>query len=327
MSSTNERSIDERSESARQPKPTWYQSAGVRSLARIALCLLLVAFLISGAACYWSKFMLSMNWYFRCFYVVVGCIFACSMCLAFLEMNPFKRLLLFHLIPTTIFSATLFGTIIVTSYWYGYSPPKLGIQALAIFTVVPMVALPIWLLRLQRGWRIAYFNLDAKDRFDEEGIDFEDKRLEYSGVGCALALGALPLGIGLMVDDATSLLLPQVPVNFLVGLAYVFPLVYVMMRTRFPLLVGSVLAVGLPMLAFSIAVAFQLRDFADFGLINDVTRAITRSVITLFLMPVVFMLLLRLAGFKFVAVKNWRQKKRIIKATTVSVPKKHPLDD
>jgi hypothetical protein len=267
------------------------------------------------------------SWFFFFSFAAIGFFFSSAFCLAWLDIHPWKRILIFQVAGSILLCGLTYAGILVgnelTQMAVPFPPMEVLFRnGLVGFAATSTLSWFLWLLRIQRGWRV------SKNNFSESTVTFESGHTELVWLLVSVVITVIPLGL---VDVySQTYYLVSLTYNLILGAIFVVPLAYFMMRTRLPLIAGLGLSALLPLIALASGIGFYLDDFVEFGLIHEVPQMIAVSILGVFAFPCLFLVAMRWSGFELNVVKDWRNKKRAIRKDrkqATKAPAKHPLDD
>ena len=169
-------------------------------------------------------------------------------------------------------------------------------------------------MRAARGWRITTAEID------ENSVLIEGKKTEIlvllvltitTWCLCALNHSSTNESFPILFASASS-----------VGLFLIMPFTWLVMRTRWPLLIGLFLIAGVPMLTLISLIGIEFPNYVLSGiLVSPFTRLVFIDVFVVMLVLVAFFFGLRLVGYRLITPRNWQRKRM------PTEPKPHPLDD
>jgi hypothetical protein len=242
-----------------------------------------------------------------------------AICLALMDLHPIKRIILFAIVPTL-----LFGSLTLAGVWIANQPFGLDFDETVRFCfdmafVCMSVAWLFWFCRIHRGWQITR---RATDHIQEMALTFGSKAstskpTEIIWLLTCLALTAL-INQCLAGEEAFIIF----PVGGLIALFFLLPVTYFAMRTKHPIIAWVGLSLGVPMVASLIFITAQFSFFSRPGiLITDEAKAFFLTLLLACVIPVTFLLALRMVGYRLEVSQPWQQK---IKPDQ---PRPHPLDE
>lgn len=253
-----------------------------------------------------------------------------AICLAWFDLAPIKRILLFAIAPTV-----LFGCLANAGRWFEFptfgpfGPSSRLTQIYDFHWIAPLLTVALasglWAIRIQRGWRITRLACEKTQP------SFPAKMPELVALVSWIMVAAGLSYFWIIRNANNQFDLSNITIPFVLlfagGIIALLPMTYLIMKTRWPLVKGlSILAV-FPAIVLAIVLAtflgVGLSDYRQTGiLIPDQAITIAAMCFATLLYPVVFLWGLRLIGFQLVIPKRQRKHQ---KSPSESVP--HPLDD
>lgn len=249
-----------------------------------------------------------------------------AICLGLMDFHPFKRIILFVIVPTMLFAVfALAGLGIAVlnqnslRFMFG-SVQRLGID-IPFFCI--SVAWLFWFYRCYRGWLITR---RPTSKNIKNGITFPSApsvplATEIFWLLFCLGLVALLCLFNQVFDRGNQEFL-LFPVGGLIALLLLLPVTYLVMRTQHPIMVWSGLCIGVPILTFLVTmlVLYSQLDQPSF-LTTDEIKAFLLTLLLACTIPVSFLMALRMVGYRLEVSKPWQEKIEPVH------PKPHPLDD
>ncbi len=241
------------------------------------------------------------------------CVAAIS--LALIDIHPVKRVLLFLLLACTFFGI-LYCVGIETGRRMVSSGPPLRQLGLFVF-IAPLLCVStgwaVWLLRVFRGWRITT-ELESGNRSQA------NRTWELVCMGFAVVLAVALAWAG--GNQSVT------PFAFAAGgfltIVLIAPITFWLMRTRRPVLVWSILGIGIPTLILIGTILFQFQHYWLSGILMTEEAKMVTGLVFAGLFPLLtFLVALRLLGFQLIYSKPWTRSPKIVTQAT----KPHPLDD
>lgn len=249
-----------------------------------------------------------------------------AICLGLMDPHPFKRIILFVIVPTLLFAAFAFAgfwIVMLRQPFFGFDFGGAERWGFDMPFFCMSLAWLFWFYRCYRGWLITKRPTSGKVLTDitypsTPSVSWVTEIL-WLFICLGLATLACFLNQALAQGNQVFMLFP---VGGLIALLWLLPVTYFVMRTRYPIMAWIGLSIGVPVLTTLIFLLVLYSQLDQPGVV--MTDQVLVFFLTLLLacgFPVTFLIALRMDGYRLEVSKPWQEK---IKPTQ---PKPHPLDD
>lgn len=249
-----------------------------------------------------------------------------AICLGLMDLHPFKRIILFVIVPTILFAAfaiTGFGiaTLSRNSFPFVFgSVERLGIY-MPFFCI--SVAWLFWFYRCYRGWLITRRPANERIRNNITLPSAPSTPLSTEVLWLLICLGLVALVY--LINQVWGLGTQEFllfPIGGLIALLLLLPVTYFVMRTHHPIMVWIGLCIGVPILTSLISLVFLSSQLEQPSLVlTEETQVFLLTLLLACATPVSFLMALRMVGYRLEVSKPWQEKVEPVQ------PKPHPLDD